>query len=74
MCTAQPVSSVASRLAAVIGFSFGLILPFGKTQALSLLRWTIAMAAFDLRRTTMPPAAITGVCLDLPIILYNRTT
>jgi hypothetical protein len=70
----QPVSSVASRLAAVIGFSFGLILPFGKTQALSLLRWTIATAAFELRRTTMPPAAITGVRLDLPIILYNRTT
>jgi len=65
---AQPVSSIASRLAATIGFSLGLILPFGKTQALSLLRWTIAIAALELRRTTIPPAAITGVRFDLPML------
>jgi hypothetical protein len=36
--TAQPVSSMTSRLAAAIGSSFGLSLPFGRTHALSLRR------------------------------------
>src|ERR1700704_6954672 len=59
--TSCPVSSSTSRLAAASASSFALSLPFGSTQALSLRNRTIAMSGSGASRTTIPPAARTGL-------------
>ena len=61
---------VFARLAAAIGFSFAFNLPLGRTHALSRRRWTMATSGRTPWRTTMPPAAKIGLCVDFPMVAF----